>query len=175
MNPLPTGPFDIIYADPPWRYEFSPTSSRAIEKQYPTMSIEEICNLHVPACQNSVLFLWATAPKLCEALQVILSWGFLYRSHAVWDKEKIGIGSWFRGQHELLMVGIKGAFSPPKPHQRISSVIRARRGSHSSKPDQVRDWISQWYPDKRKLELFARPYTEMWPKHDGWEVWGNEV
>ena len=54
-------------------------------------------------------------------------------------------------------------------------LIAGGRGSHSSKPNQVRDWIAKWYPNERKLEMFARPYTEMWPKHDGWETWGNEL
>ena len=79
-------------------------------------------------------------------------------------------GYWFRGQHELLMVATRGKMSPPAQPDRIGSVIRARRDSHSSKPDQVRDWIAKWYPNERKMEMFARPYTEMWPKHDGWET-----
>lgn len=33
---LPQGEYNIILADPPWRYEFSETSMRAIENQYPT-------------------------------------------------------------------------------------------------------------------------------------------
>ena len=46
---------------------------------------------------------------------------------------------------------------------------------NSSKPDRVRDLIAMWYPDKPKLEMFARPATEMWPKHPGWATWGNEL
>lgn len=167
--------FGVIYCDPPWRYEFAETDNRAIEAKYPTMSLEEICALKVPAAKDSVLYMWATAPKLLEAVQVIAAWGFCYKTHGIWDKEKLGMGYWFRGQHELLMVATRGKMSPPAQPDRIGSVIRARRGSHSSKPDQVRDWIAKWYPNERKLEMFARPYTEMWPKHDGWETWGNEL
>jgi N6-adenosine-specific RNA methylase IME4 len=29
--------------------------------------------------------------------------------------------------------------------------------------------IARWYPEHRKVELFAREKTE------GWDVWGNEV
>lgn len=39
--------FDLIYADPPWRYEFSKTTSREIENQYPTMALEDICAMPV--------------------------------------------------------------------------------------------------------------------------------
>ncbi len=42
MNPLPAGPFGVIYADPPWRFE--PWSritgmGRAAEKYYATMTL----------------------------------------------------------------------------------------------------------------------------------------
>ena len=167
--------FGVIYCDPPWRYDFAETDNRAIENKYPTMSIDELCALKVPGAKDSVLYLWATAPKLLEAVAVIAAWGYTYKTHGIWDKEKVGMGYWFRGQHELLMVATRGKMSPPAQPDRIGSVIRARRGSHSSKPDQVRDWIAKWYPNERKLEMFARPYTEMWPKHDGWETWGNEL
>lgn len=74
--PLPTGVFRLLYVDPPWRYEHIVTESRAIENQYPTMSLEEISSLEVPAADDAVLFLWATSPKLAEAMAVIGCWGF---------------------------------------------------------------------------------------------------
>lgn len=85
------------------------------------------------------------------------------------------MGYWFRGQHELLMVATSGSVSPPVQSLRIPSVIKIRRGSHSSKPDQIRDYISKWFPDVPKMKMFARAYTDFWPKHDGWDVWGNEI
>ena len=51
------------------------------------MSVDEICALDVPSEDNAVLYLWATAPKLLEALQVMKSWGFTYKTQAVWDKK----------------------------------------------------------------------------------------
>ena len=38
--------YQIIYADPPWQYEFSHTRARAIT-DYPTMDKEGLCNLKV--------------------------------------------------------------------------------------------------------------------------------
>ena len=133
--------YQIIYADPPWRYEHPVSNSRKIENQYPTMELEEIKRLSVPAEENSVLFLWATAPKLLEGLEVMKDWGFNYRSCLVWDKQVLGMGYWFRNQHELLLVGIKGKFSPPPPSQRISSILKEKRGAHSHKPDFMKQFI----------------------------------
>jgi hypothetical protein len=75
---LPEGVYNVIYADPPWRYQFSETYSRAIPTHYPDMELEDICKLEVPSADNSILFLWATNPKLEEAFKVIHSWGFTY-------------------------------------------------------------------------------------------------
>ena len=161
--------YQIIYADPPWRYNFSKSDSREIENQYPTMDVAEIGALRVPVAENGVLYLWATAPKLREALSVMAAWGFEYKTHMIWDKEIIGMGYWFRGQHELLLVGVKGHFSPPEQSLRISSVLRDRRGKHSKKPQAVADYIELWYPDMTKLEVFARA------RRLGWDAWGNEV
>jgi len=33
--------YDVIYADPPWKYDFSKSGSRKIENQYPTMTLKE--------------------------------------------------------------------------------------------------------------------------------------
>lgn len=167
--PFPDKKYQIIYADPPWNYRHCASNSRKIENQYPTMSLDDIKNLQIPTDDNAVLYLWATAPKLLEAMSVLVAWGFDYRTCSIWDKEIIGMGYWFRGQHELLLVGVKGRFSPPSQTMRISSVYKERRTRHSKKPDAIRDFISKWYPDKTKIELFARE------EHAGWDVWGNEV
>jgi len=160
---------EIIYADPPWRYDFSVSETREIENQYPTMTVEQIKNIDIPTNKDSILFIWATAPKLRECLEVIEAWGFEYKTHAIWDKEIIGMGYWFRGQHELLIVATKGKASPPLPELRISSIIKEKRTEHSKKPNLFYELIEKWYPGKKYIELFARE------KREGWESWGLEV
>ena len=161
--------YDIIYADPPWKYRHCASNSRKIENKYPTMELEEIKNLNIPCKENSLLYMWATAPKLKEALEVMCSWNFDYRTCAIWDKKTIGMGYWFRNRHEILLVGVKGQFSPPKQHDRIESIIISKKDNHSHKPDFIRTLITRWYPDKTKIELFARQ------RFDDWDVWGNQA
>lgn len=163
-SPLP----QLILADPPWRYEFSKSDTRQIENQYPSATIEEIISHEPETANDAVLFLWATVAKLKEALDVMDAWGFDYKTHAVWDKEKIGMGYWFRGQHELLLVGTKGNISPPEAEQRVSSVFREARGQHSEKPNCVYEWIESAFPNLVKLEMYCRNPRE------GWYVFGNE-
>jgi len=167
---MPEGEFDVIYADPPWEYRSGTTDpSREIENHYPTMDLEAIKDLAIPAKENSVLYLWATSPKLAEAIEVIKAWGFDYRTSAIWDKLKMGPGYWFRTRHELLLVAVKGSFSPPNTEDRLESVFRIERGEHSAKPSEFRAHLEQAYPDKDKLELFSRDGRV------GWTMWGNET
>ena len=133
------------------------------------MTIKELMKLKIPSSDNAVLYMWTTSPKLEESFNVLKAWGFLYKSCAIWDKEIIGMGYWFRGQHEILIVGVKGKFSPPPQKLRVSSVIREKRTKHSKKPLKVMNLIASWYPDCSRIELFARTQTP------GWDVWGNEV
>ena len=160
----------IIYADPPWRYEGGTIRpSDRIEHHYPTMSLEDIKNMEIPASKDCILFLWTTAPKIEESLEVLNHWEFKYRSQLIWDKNRLGLGWWFRIQHEILLVGIKGNPKCPPAKQRIRSIYRETRGKHSKKPNSIRRLIDEWYPDKTKLELFARD------TFNGWDVHGNEA
>jgi N6-adenosine-specific RNA methylase IME4 len=174
---LPDGQWDVILADPPWQYDFAPTESRAVENQYTTLSVDRIIALaphgkpvNETFAETAVLYLWATAPKLREGLAVLEGWGFEYKTHAIWDKEKIGMGHWFRGQHELLLVGTRGDFSPPPQEQRIGSVLRAPRGTHSAKPTIVHECLERWFPRDGYLELFGRARYS-----DKWTVWGIDA
>lgn len=163
--------YPVIYADPPWRYEHSETESRAIENHYPTMSLDEIkaMPIYEIAAEDCILFLWATSPKLHESLQVLDSWGFTYRTCAVWDKQKIGMGYYFRQQHELLLVATTGSPPTPLPANRPASVFSFERGEHSAKPLEVYELIEEMYPEFDKIELFCRS------ARDGWGAWGNQA
>lgn len=170
---LPVGKrrYSVIYADPPWRYEEgSTTSNRIIENHYPTMILDDIKRLPVVdiAEPNCALFLWATPPKLDEAMSILPAWGFTYRTCAVWVKDRIGMGYWFRQQHEMLLVATRGSISPPAPSDRVSSVISAAREEHSVKPVQVYELIERTFPAPR-MEMFARS------QRPGWDSWGNQA
>ena len=174
------GEFFLICADPPWQYDFSTSEQREIENQYPTMTIDEIKSLEVPAANDCVLFLWATSPKLADSIEVIQAWGFTYKTSAVWVKDRIGPGYYFRQQHEFLLVATKG--SPPLSvrSSRPSSVIESPRGSHSMKPAKAYEALEAMYPELNKtnrVELFCRePRRDWsyWPENEyGWRSTKN--
>lgn len=158
----------LILADPPWKYDFAQSDSRQIENQYPSATVDEIIDHQRETEPDCVLFLWATVAKLPEAFEVMRGWGFQYKTHAVWDKKKIGMGYWFRGRHELLLVGTKGKISPPEEANRVASVFSEERSKHSAKPQCVYEWIESAFPNLNKLEMYCRD------PRAGWKSWGNE-
>ena len=162
--------YSVVAADPPWRYDFSVSTTREIENQYPTMTLDDICAL--PVCDvcadDCVLFLWATSPKLQEAFDVLRAWGFEYKTSMVWIKDKIGMGYYARQQHEIILIATRGNIPTPAPENRPPSIIIAERGRHSEKPQEFYGAIERMYPEYERLEMFARA------PRAGWEVWGNE-
>jgi N6-adenosine-specific RNA methylase IME4 len=115
------------------------------------------------------MFMWATSPKLKEALELIEAWEFEYKTCMVWIKDKIGMGYYARQKHELLLISAKGGLELPDPSLRPESVFFAPRTEHSEKPMEVYSIIETMYPTYKKLEMFARN------KREGWEVWGDEI
>ncbi len=168
--------YDIIYADPPWSYEHNPPQTTPLN-HYETMSLDEIKDIEIPSRDNCILYLWAPAPILKRALIVLQVWGFKYKTCMIWDKESYGIGYWSRVQHEILLIGTKGKVHPPPIEKRIRSIVRCKRKissqhlppTHSIKPQIFRNLIDDMFPDKEKIELFARGSSV------GWDVQGNEV
>lgn len=171
-----TEKYNIIYADPPWQYD-QKNLHGAAENHYSTMTNEDICNLPVEniTAKDSVLFLWATFPKLSEALQVIQAWGFEYKTVAfVWLKQNkkspgwfYGMGFWTRSNAEICLFATKG--HPKRQSAGVHQFIISPLEAHSKKPDIARDKIVTLLGDIPRVELFARQATP------GWDVWGNEV
>ena len=124
------------------------------------------CGRALPGC---VLLLWASSSKLVEAMEVLRAWAFSYRTCAVWNKEVIGPGYFFRQQHELLLLAARGSPLAPATSDRMASVIRSRRWAHSEKPRRVYEILERMYPTLPKLKLLARG------RREGWSAWGNHV
>jgi N6-adenosine-specific RNA methylase IME4 len=108
-------------------------------------------------------------PMLPDALRVMEAWGFAYKSHCIWKKDRIGTGYWFRNMHELLLVGTKGNIPAPAMGTQLTSMLEAPVGAHSQKPDAVYAMIESYFPTLPKIELNARR------ARPGWESWGNEA
>jgi N6-adenosine-specific RNA methylase IME4 len=172
ITALPDKRFGVIYADPAWRFEpYSEDTGqdRVAANHYPTMALEEIKALQVPAADDCAVFLWGTVPMHPQALEVMTAWAFTYRSAIFWDKDEDGTGYWTRNRIEILLIGTRGKFPAPAPGEQLPQLVKAPRGRHSEKPAIFAELIAKLYPNIPKIELLARA------SRDGWEVWGNEA
>lgn len=170
------GSFDLIMADPPWRFELysDKGEEKSAQAHYRTMTLEDIKALPVAglASDACVLWLWATAPMLDQQIDVLRAWGFEFKTQGVWVKTttngKIGFGTGYvlRNAHEPFLIGTRGK---PETARNVRSVVMGRVRAHSQKPDEAYRAAEALMPDARRVELFSRTNRK------GWSVWGDEV
>lgn len=173
--------FATVMADPPWRFtnrtgKVAPEHKRLA--RYPTMTIEEICNLPVAECLKPTAhcYLWVPNALLPEGLAVLKAWGFEYKSNIVWHKirkdggsDGRGVGFYFRNVTELLLFGTRGKNARTLDLGRTQvNLIATRKREHSRKPDEQYDLIEGCSPGPY-LELFGRGVRK------NWAVWGNQA
>lgn len=163
----PSGLYDIIVIDPPWEMEgtYSPEGRRGIPP-YPTMTIDRIKKIKIPAKKDCILWLWVTNRKMKYAFEILESWGFEDRNILTWVKNSIGVGDWLRNQTEHCILAIKG--KPFFNAKSASTVINAKKGSHSAKPDEFFEMVDKVCAGE-KLEYFSRK------KREGWDSYGDEL
>ena len=112
--------YNVIYADPPWKYKTWTEGGGTAEKHYPTMKLDDIIKMKDTiekiSDNNCILFLWVTFPCLLEGLKVMKEWGFTYKTCGFnWVKRNkksntffFGMGYWTRANSELCLIGTKG-------------------------------------------------------------------
>lgn len=180
LRRLEGGPFSTILADPPWRFmnrtgKVAPEHRRL--SRYDTMTTAQIRALPVAevAGENAHLYLWVPNALIGDALRVMESWGFTYKSNIVWAKRRKdggpdgrGVGFYFRNVTELILFGVRGSMRTLAPGRRQVNMIETRKREHSRKPDEQYDVIESCSPGPY-LELFAR-YSR-----PGWTSWGLEA
>ena len=164
--------YKTIYADPPWREVGGGKIKRGADRHYPLMKTADICRLPVAdlADDNCHLYLWVTNNHLPDGFKVIETWGFRYVTCITWNKDRIGLGQYFRGNTEHCLFAVKGNLPykiiDGKRAQGVTGFFEAKR-KHSQKPDKMREMIEfVSYPPR--IELFAREQFE------GWDYHGNQ-
>ena len=176
--------YNVIYADPPWKYGDVHTWYKmggGVAKHYKTMNLEELNamsdKIKKIAAVDCLLFMWVTFPNLKEGIKTIENWGFKYKTlgfswiklNKINKKPCFGIGFYTKSNCEVCLIGIRGKPGNLIKSNKVSSCIISERREHSRKPDEARERIEQLVGQVPKIELFARQ------EFDGWDCWGNEV
>ncbi len=167
--------FDVLLADPPWRYrnlKTGGTMRSGSAAKYDTLSMEQVAGMASEIQRithpASVLFLWGTTPMKPEAMRLLEAWGFGYKTTVYWHKTgRLGLGYWFRGDVEELLVGARPGAKAFRCQRR--NIIEAPSRGHSCKPTEAYELIEAATPGKIRAELFATS------KRPGWSAWGDKV
>jgi len=163
--------YHCISPDPPWSETGGGKIKRGADRHYAVMRTPEIARtiLESPSWRPAAdchLWLWVTNNFLLDGLAVMERLGFRYVTNMVWVKDRIGLGQYLRGQHELCLFGVRG--KQPSQSRSVPSAIVAPRGRHSEKPQAAYDAMAKVSPGPY-LEMFART------ARPGWDAWGNEA
>ena len=185
FKPLPDNKYEIIYIDPPWyytylRYKLTPEEKKKYKKfytqsasiHYPCIKTCELAKLDILslASENCLLFMWATNTHLQEAMLLGNIWGFTYVTVGfVWNKKMPLSGFYTMSQCEICLIFKKGKIPTPRSARNVRQFIEQKRGTHSTKPHEVRKRIELMFPTQKKIELFARE------KIEDWDSWGKDI
>jgi N6-adenosine-specific RNA methylase IME4 len=176
-----------VVADPPWEIDTSArpdgtaggstlsrtpgigwTNEKVRPLPYPSMTVEEIAALKVPAAPDAHLYIWTVNKYIEATYDIARAWGFEPSAMLTWIKQPmgLGLGGTFCSNTEFILFCRRGKLSAKRK-------VDTRwwgwpRGKHSEKPEAFQTLVESVSPGPY-LEMFARR------KRPGWHSWGNEV
>ncbi len=193
----PAGGFGVIMADPPWRFDLYSAAGEAKspQAQYDCTPTDWIKSLPVSvlAGRDCLLWLWATNPMLPDALAVMDTWGFTFKTAGTWVKRttrgKVAFGTGYvlRSANEPFLIGTRGK---PKTTRATRSAVITHDDTpdlrdddwpietitiegavreHSRKPDAAYAALEALIPDAHRLDMFSREVRA------GWKGFGDEL
>jgi N6-adenosine-specific RNA methylase IME4 len=162
-----------IVLDPPWHFQGG--GPKSVNHKYNTMKLPDINALVCDTLEKYVItdnahcYIWVVNMHIDRGLSLMEKIGFEYKTNICWVKNSMGMGYYFRGQHELCLFGVKGKGSQVRTlHRGIPSIIKANKREHSQKPEEFYTMVEA---------RSSGPYLELFSRHTrpGWQMWGNEI
>lgn len=194
--------YNVIYADPSWQYNDKSKHRGGAERHYRTLPLEKLKKLDVNsiADQNCGLIMWATYPKIEDAIQLIKAWGFKYKTCLfTWVKlnkrvEKtgellindqldlfLGMGHYSRSNAEICLLATKGSLKRQDAgiRQIITSPVKSKNTIKQLILSPVKRHSEKPEEARARIEkLFGNvPRIELFArkKYKGWHSWGDQV
>jgi N6-adenosine-specific RNA methylase IME4 len=180
---MPDKKYGVAIEDFEWDHE--PWSRETGMDRHPANHYPTAADAHTPEeivartaerfkclAEDCVLYMWTTIPHEAIAHRVLELRGFKYVSQRIWAKLRNGNGRgpgyWLTGEHEVLLLAVRGKVVPPATAH-FRSLFEAPVGEHSAKPDQQYEHAEYHFPNIPKIELNARR------TRPGWQSWGYEA
>lgn len=166
--------FRTVVADPPWNERGGGRIKRGADRHFSLLKTPDIIALmqtwmgQHEITENSHFYLWVTNNRLRDGMKILDALGYRYITNIVWPKSRMGIGQYFRGQHELCLFAVRGkGFAVRTERRDISTVITGDVREHSRKPDSFSEMV-----ENRSVG----PYLYMFSRQSrpGWTMLGDE-
>lgn len=180
---MPEKVYGVAIEDFEWDHE--PWSRETGMDRHPSNKYPTAADAHTPEeivartadrfkclADTCVLYMWTTIPHEAIAHRVLELRGFKYVTQRCWGKVRKGkgrgTGYWVTGEHEIMLIGVRGAVVPPATAH-FPSFFIAPVAEHSVKPDEQYEHAEFHFPSQPKIELNARR------RRKGWDAWGFEA
>ena len=206
IEQAPTGRYATIIADPPWKYlaRGQDGYQKSPQAHYGCEDLSSLKDMDVARLgrRNTALVLWAIAPMLDQAFELMAAWGFRYVTAASWAKASetgqkwaFGPGHVLRGCAEFILIGAIGY--PERQSRSVrnfhaaqdpEALIEAVRWADTDQRDVIDDTVliapkreHSRKPDSlyRWVEaLYAGPYVELFSREirgPAWDSIGDEA
>ena len=176
-EPLFSGHMDKVYMSKV--FTFTPDYPYYVDADHIEMDVPGIMELHRYVTNELMnekhnVFMWTIDKYLPQTEEIMSLLGYKLHARLIWDKGNGPAPAYtVRFAHEyLLWFYKKGNIILPDKDKRgaFSTVLRENsKRHHSQKPECAYQMLETFFPQAKKLELFARA------ERDGWDQWGNEL
>lgn len=174
--------FPVLYLDPPWEYDnpqdYDPARGGTPYKQ---MRLDDLCAMRPlidqVAAKDCIMFMWATYPKLKEAITLIEALGFTYTTVAfTWIKLN-GNGKIIVPETNMVMVGKDGktGFTLSPKDIVLKGGVRSGQGYYTNANAEIvlvgkRGKTAQYRQDRSVKQVVFAPD---WYEGEHWEEYAQ--